>query len=217
MTRRKLKPFVLPTIYALSIIMLVMSMYLIQSIINNSMFSAKEDKKEIEYVDGDIVTEKEEQLPVVSTETKIKKPYVSEDVTIAKTYYDYQADSKEQEKSIVYYENTYMQNSGVDFKSDKVFDVVSILDGTVSSVKDDNILGKIIEIRHNNEMISVYQSLSEVNVKEGDKIIAGQVIGKSGTSNINSELGNHLHFELYYQSAVVDPCKYFDKKLEDLQ
>ena len=54
MTKRKLKPFVLPTIYALSVIMLVLSMYLIQSIISNSMFDANEMKNEIEYVDGEI-------------------------------------------------------------------------------------------------------------------------------------------------------------------
>ena len=36
MTKRKLKPFVLPSIYALSVILLVLSMYLIQGIINNS-------------------------------------------------------------------------------------------------------------------------------------------------------------------------------------
>ena len=60
MTKRKLKPFVLPTIYALSVIMLVLSMYLIQSIISNSMFDANEMKNEIEYVDGEITDSKNE-------------------------------------------------------------------------------------------------------------------------------------------------------------
>lgn len=216
MTKRKLKPFVLPTIYALSVIMLVLSMYLIQSIISNSMFDANEMKNEIEYVDGEITDDKDQELPVVSTKTKINKPYVAEDVTIAKSYYDYKADAKDQQNAIVYYENTYMQNSGVDYKSDNVFDVLSIMDGDVISVKEDSILGNVVEIRHNTELVSVYQSLSEVNVKEGDKVISGQAIGKSGTSNINSDMGNHLHFELYYQGLVVNPEENYDKNLEDL-
>lgn len=58
-----------------------------------------------------------------------------------------------------------MPNSGVDYGGKENFEVVSILDGTVIDVKEDDLLGKIVEIRHSNEMISVYQSLSEVTVK----------------------------------------------------
>jgi len=217
MTKRKLKPYVLPSIYALSVILLVVSMYLVQGIINNSMFVANEVRDNIQYVDGDITENKEEeQLPVVSTANTIIRPYTSDKVTIAKTYYDYQADANDQKNAIVYYENIYMQNSGVDYKSEEVFDVVSILDGDVVSVKEDNILGKVVEVRHNNELISVYQSLSDITVKEGDKLISGQIIGKSGVSNINSDLGNHLHFELHHEGLVVNPEEYYDKNIEDL-
>lgn len=78
-------------------------------------------------------------------------------------------------------------------------------------------LGKIIEITHENNLISVYQSLSDVLVQEGDNVLQGQVIGKSGESNISTELGNHLHFELIHNSKNVNPLKYYDKKLEELQ
>ena len=74
MTKRKLKPFVLPTIYALSVIMLVLSMYLIQGIISNSLFNASEMKNEIKYVDGEITDNIDQELPVVSTKTKINRP-----------------------------------------------------------------------------------------------------------------------------------------------
>ena len=42
----------------------------------------------------------------------------------------------------------------------------------------------------------------------------GQVIGKSGTNSIDKELGNHLHFELYSNSQVVNPEDYFDKEIK---
>ena len=65
-------------------------------------------------------------------------------------------------------------------------------------------------------MISVYQSLSDVIVKKDDKVIQGQIIAKSGNSNINKDLGNHLHFELYYKGAIVNPEEYFDKSVDEL-
>ena len=65
-------------------------------------------------------------------------------------------------------------------------------------------------------MISVYQSLSEVSVKKDDTVTQGQIIGKSGTNTLDSNLGNHLHFEIYYQGQVMDPEAIYDKKMSDL-
>ena len=216
MTRRKLKPFVLPTLYSLAVVIFILCMFLVQSILNNSLLEANELKDDIEYVDGDITDDIDKDIPVVATKIIINKPYIDSSVKVVKNYYDYLSSSEEQEKSIVYYENTYMQNSGIDLSSENVFDVVSILDGEVISVKEDELLGKIVEIRHENELISVYQSLSEINVKENDKVLANQVIGKSGESNVNKDLGNHLHFELYHHGKVVNPINYFDKNVDEL-
>ena len=216
MTRRKLKPFVLPTLYSLAVVIFILCMFLVQSILNNSLLEENELKDNIEYVYGDITDDINKDIPVVATKIIINKPYIDSSVKVVKNYYDYLSSSEEQEKSIVYYENTYMQNSGIDLSSGNVFDVVSILDGEVISVKEDELLGKIVEIRHENELISVYQSLSEINVKENDKVLANQVIGKSGESNVNKDLGNHLHFELYHHGKVVNPINYFDKNVDEL-
>ena len=143
------------------------------------------------------------------------KPYTDENVQIAKYYYDYKGDSETQEKSLLYHENTYIQNTGMDFTLDTAFDVVAVLDGTVTNVSEDELLGTIVEIKHENDLISSYQSLSEVSVKKNDTVKQGQVIGKSGTNTIDKDLGNHLHFELYKGGEVVDPSKYFDKVLSE--
>jgi len=212
MTKRKLKLFVVPMIYAFSIIVFVFSMYFIEKLVNNLTFSKNDT---IEYVDSEIV-EKDDYLPVVSTDVRIIRPYLNTEVYIAKDFYDYTKDASSQEDSIIYYENTYMQNSGIDYAHNDSFDVVSILDGTVIDVTEDNILGTTVEIRHSNDLISVYQSLSNVSVKVDDTVIQGQVIAKSGTSNINLELGNHLHFEIFYQGKIVNPEEYYNKSLEEL-
>ena len=213
MTKRKLKPFVVPVLYSLTVVVFVFCLYMIQLIIGKVTF--KEENQDTNYVDSEII-EPNNQLPVVTNETVIIRPYTASNVSIAKDFYDYKAEADKQKDAIIYYENTYMQNSGVDYKSEEVFDVVSILDGTVIEVKEDAILGNVVQIKHTNDIISVYQSLSGVDVKKEDKILAGQIIGKSGQSNINKDIGNHLHFELYYQGQIVNPEEYYDKNVEDL-
>ena len=213
MTKRKLKPFVIPTIYVLSIIAFVTSIYFIQRIVSTKTFVTEEPK--LEYVNKEILNTNQ-YIPVVSTGTEIKKPYLVDDVTIVKGFYSKDADEETQEKSLIYYEGTYMQNSGVDYKGSVAFDVVAILDGTVTSVKQDNILGTTVEIRHKNDLISIYQSLNEIIVKENDTVLQGQIIGKSGKNNISKDLEDHLHFELYYKGALVNPEEYYGKKIEEL-
>lgn len=212
MIKRKLKSFVVPVIYSVAIVISIFSMYLVKNIFTKNMDS---NKNEVKYVDNEI-TGVDTVIPVISTSTSIIKPYTNNDVKIVNNFYNYQGDAESQQNSILYYENTYMQNSGVDYAMDSEFDVVSILDGTVIKVEENDILGVIVEIRHTNDLISIYQSLKDVSVKVDDKVVQGQIIAKSGTSNINTSLTNHLHFELYHKGMVVNPEDYYNKLLGDL-
>ena len=219
MKRRKLKPFVVPFMYGVSIMMLVGSVYCIERIINNTVFISNE-VDDVENINLDEYNNLEydyEDIPVINADSMIIRPYLNGDVKIVKNYYDYQSESSAQENSIIYYGNTYMQNSGVDYGLDDVFDVVSILDGTVIEVIDDEIMGKTVKIKHSNDLISVYQSLGDVFVKVNDEIVQGTVIGTSGESNVSPELSRHLHFELYYKGSVVNPENYYDKYVGELK
>ena len=213
MNSRRIKPILVPVIYGVCVVAFLFSMYFAQKFAKNLLFQKQSD---IEYVDGEITESENKDIPVVSTSVKIVKPYLDDTVKLVRSFYDYEGDSADQEKAIIFYEDTYMQNSGVDYANENVFDVISILDGTVISVEDNDILGTTVEVRHSNELISVYQSLSDVSVKENDQIIQGQIIAKSGTSNINKDLGNHLHFELYYKGKIVNPEEYFNKSVDEL-
>ena len=155
--------------------------------------------------------------PVVNQDEKISRPYTSDKVSIYKNFYDKDASEEEQKNSLIYHEDIYMQNSGVDYKSDESFDVTAVLSGTVSNITDDALLGKTIEIRSSTEIITTYQSLSEISVKKGDSITQGQIIGKSGTCTLNSDVANGLHFEMYKNGQVINPEKYYDKSLKDLE
>ena len=130
--------------------------------------------------------------------------------------YDYDKEEEDQKDAIIFYEGIYMQNSGVDYTKSEEFDVVAILDGTVISVVDNEIMGKTIEIRHSNDMISIYQSLNDVKVKVDDIVLKGQIIAKSGVCNLYNKDYN-LHFELYHNGATVNPEDYYDKDISELQ
>ena len=175
------------------------------------IFFRKESlSKQNDYVTEDTIND---SIPVINTTKKIINPYIDRSVKIGKTYYDYKGESQSQENSITVHDNTYIQNSGIDFTSDNQFDVISILEGTVISVKEDNLIGKTVEIKHDNGIISSYQSLSEVNVKKDDYINQGQVIGKSGTNELDKEIGNHLHLEIYENGNSVNPENYLNKEI----
>ena len=190
---------------------------LFATVATGAFLISKSMKKEVvednyTYVSNIIV---DNQMPVMNETTKMIKPYTNEQVTVGKTYYDYKAESKSQENSITYYDGSYIQNSGIDYVLKDTFDVVSVLDGTVTDVKQDDILGNVVEIKHGNDYVTTYQSLSEVAVKKGDSVTQGQVIGKSGTNKLDKDMGNHLHFELYTNGQIVDPNLYIDKELKN--
>ena len=200
MKRLKLKAYVIPSL------LLVLAVLLLLNSISKTPI-----EENYTYVSNSIL---EEAIPVMNEKIMIINPYLDQGVTIGKEYYDYKGESSHQEKSIVYYDGTYMQNSGVDFISNNVFEVVSILPGTVTEVKEDDLLGKIVEVKHD-KYVALYQSLSEVSVKKGDIIFQGQPIGKSGTNELDKSIGNHLHFELSYDGNIVNPLDHLNKELKD--
>lgn len=208
MKNRRLKKSVVYAIYALSFVLIIGTVYLLNI---SEVPSNLED--DISYV-NDIILD--DTLPVVSSKEVIIKPFLDPTVNISRNFYDSNASEEEQQSSLIYYAGTYIPNSGVDYKGNESFDVVSILDGKVTKISENTLLGKVVEITHNNNIISVYQSLGEVLVVEGDNVLQGQVIGKTGEANISTELGNHLHFELIYNGKNVNPEECFGKELDQI-
>lgn len=98
-------------------------------------------------------------------------------------------------------------HKAVDIKAADDANVLACYDGTVVSVKNSYLTGTVITIKHNNSLQTVYGSLDEnVLVKEGDKVVKGQVIGKVSSSAKNESAdGNHLHFEVLQDNKKVDP------------
>lgn len=206
MTRRQLKKPVLYGIYAVGVIALIGTFYLAYNSVSKT--GLKEDDSK--YVTDTIF----DDTKPVNTEVKVlKRPYNDTEIKIVKNYYDYKADENTQKNAIIVHENTYLQNSGVSYGGKDNFEVVAVMDGTVADVKKDDLLGNVVQIQHDNNVISIYQSLGEVSVAKGATVKQGQIIGKSGTNNVESDLGSHLHFELILSGATVNAEEYYDKTL----
>lgn len=208
MESRRLRKSAIYLMYSVGFVLLVGIAYLIEGAFTQNNF-----EDDTIYVSDTIF---DEVIPVVASDIKIARPYKDGEVTILKDYYDYQADEATQEKSIIVYENTYLQSSGVSYGGKEDFDVTAVLEGKVISVEEDEALGITVQIEHENNIISVYQSLKDVTVKVDDTISQGDIIAKAGTNNLNKDLGTHLYFELIVDGKIVDPENYFDKSLSEL-
>ena len=205
----KLKPFVFPFLYCSFIFTLILGLYATSKVINSNM---KESLEDVTYVSSIIL---EDVVPVADYETIVGNPYTSDKVKIARYYYNVDDDIDRQKESIIYYDNTYMPNTGIDYVSDENFEVIAILNGTIIDIKEDEMLGKIVELRHDNLIIS-YAGLGEISVQKGEEISLGMKIGISGTNKINESLGNHLHLEIIKDGENVDPNKIIGKKLDEI-
>ena len=102
-------------------------------------------------------------------------------------------------------------HKALDITSDTSNNVLSISDGTVTNVYTNYLEGGVVEILHENGIKSVYKSLEDISVKNGDHVKAGDVIA-SVSSTMARELntGNHLHFEMFENNISIDPNNYID-------
>ena len=207
--KRELKKSVIYALYGISFLLLV------GGVIGMLYATKKVSNTGYQYVSKGLL-DYENKVEVVNTKDTIKRPYNDTKVSIVKSFYNYKDEAKNQEKSLIFYEGTYMQSSGISYSNGDVFDIVSILPGEVSEVKEDDILGNIITIKHSNNITSIYQSVKDISVKMGDKVTSGQTIAKSSTSNISKELNNHLYFELIIDGICVNPEEYFDKSVNEI-
>ena len=112
------------------------------------------------------------------------------------------------------YSNTleeWVTHRGVDIKGEQESDIVSIAEGTITSIKNDPRYGLSVTIEHNDGFKSIYSCLlaTEDGIEEGMKISQGQVIGKMGNSGVfESGEGAHLHFELMQNGDYINPELY---------
>lgn len=101
-------------------------------------------------------------------------------------------------------------HEGVDLAAAADAPVKAAADGTVYTIYDDDSLGTTVVLRHENGYTTHYSNLAEeVSVKVGDKVKAGDELGKIGaTANIETASEPHLHFAVYRNNSPIDPTDF---------
>ncbi len=101
-------------------------------------------------------------------------------------------------------------HSGMDIAAPRGRSVKSAEAGQILFVGDLFFTGKVIYIDHGNGLLSLYAHLSKTNVKKGQQIKRGQIIGKVGKTG--RATGPHLHWSVYLNGNAVDPSLFLPKK-----
>lgn len=102
-----------------------------------------------------------------------------------------------------------MPSSGTFYASQDEFDVVSVYDGKVKSIKKDEMLGDTVEVQHSDNLTTIYYSLKDVTVRENDDIKKGTIIGKATSNNLVTDK-NVLFIEVYLKGKQIDPEKFYE-------
>src|ERR1700738_2102123 len=97
-------------------------------------------------------------------------------------------------------------HTGLDFRAQTGDPVRATANGKVVSAGWSGGYGRMVEIDHGNGLSTRYGHLSEINVKNGDAVKIGQVIGEVGSTGRST--GPHLHYETRIDGEAVDPQKF---------
>ena len=97
-------------------------------------------------------------------------------------------------------------HTGLDFRASTGDPVRATAYGKVISAGWQGGYGRMVEIDHGNTLSTRYGHLSEINVKVGDIVRIGQVIGAVGSTGRST--GPHLHYETRIDGDAVDPQKF---------
>lgn len=99
--------------------------------------------------------------------------------------------------------HTQRAHLGVDYAAPIGTPVMSVADGVVVESGYQGAFGNMVIVQHNARQSTVYAHLSRMNVKRGQTIKQGDIVGAVGTTGLST--GPHLHFEFRINGRHVDP------------
>lgn len=97
-------------------------------------------------------------------------------------------------------------HTGIDLDAAEGTEVKAVYSGVVKMVQEDNTLGLMVVIDHENGYQTKYAHLSKINVGEGKKVNNGDIIALTGNTGVTT--GPHLHFELLYNDEPINPLEF---------
>ncbi|WPM32240.1 peptidoglycan DD-metalloendopeptidase family protein [Hydrogenobacter sp. T-2] len=100
----------------------------------------------------------------------------------------------------------YEFHTGIDIEAPQGTPVRATADGVVVLADRFGNYGKTVIIRHPTGYSTLYAHLSRIEVHNGQRIRAGQTIGRVGSTGRST--GPHLHYEVILDNKALDPMKF---------
>ena len=97
-------------------------------------------------------------------------------------------------------------HTGLDLHGETGDPVRATADGKVTAAGWSGGYGRVVDIDHGNGLSTRYGHLSSIDVRVGQSIRTGQIIGKIGSTGRST--GPHLHYETRVRGDAVDPNKF---------
>ncbi|MEP6343381.1 MAG: M23 family metallopeptidase [Maricaulaceae bacterium] len=97
-------------------------------------------------------------------------------------------------------------HAGLDYASFKGAKIVSPAAGTITMAGRNGGLGRMVEVDHGHGFKTRYGHLNTLNVKRGQRVTKGQLLGGMGSTGRSTS--THLHYQVYFQGRTVDPAPF---------
>lgn len=97
-------------------------------------------------------------------------------------------------------------HTGIDFRAETGADVKSTGAGRVTVAENSGGYGNMVEIDHGQGVSTRFGHLSAILVRVGDRVEAGDIIGRAGSTGRST--GPHVHYEVRRNDTPVDPMRY---------
>lgn len=101
-------------------------------------------------------------------------------------------------------------HEGVDFSAQVGTPIVAAANGKVVAAEPHPDYGLMVDVDHGNDYVTRYAHASKLVVKVGQFVKRGQKLSEVGTTGRST--GPHLHFEVRYKGAAVNPSRFLPKK-----
>lgn len=196
------KPWFWPTVYAAIAVALIGLIFSYNALIGNN-----EEEQNVA-----VQTQNNTEDTVIETNAQVetlKYPFdetMKDQVAILQDFYDLEADEATRENALLVFNQTFSTSSGVSISvNSEPFEVKAAMSGEVTKVKLDAFTGNQIIITHPNGMETRYSSVTDILVKEGDKVVQGQSLATTMENSWNPNAGVHLYFEVLQDGEHVNP------------
>ena len=99
-------------------------------------------------------------------------------------------------------------HTGIDFAGPYNSRVLATATGRVVYAGYKGAYGKTVTVNHGNGITSQYSHMSRIDVRVGEYVEKGRVVGRQGSTGRST--GQHLHYEVRYYNRPLDPSRFLN-------